>query len=127
RLRQVYALYGKPELVDDYVSKGGHAYRPDLRLAIFKWINKHLKNDTGPATDAAFEPIAGKELRVFPEDRDLPTDAINAKIDETFVPKAEVKLPEEKDFAAWQKGLLKGLREHSFRTLSREIAPLRVK
>src|SRR5262249_49942040 len=39
QLRQVYKLDGKPDLVDDYVSKGGHDYRPDLRLAIFKWIN----------------------------------------------------------------------------------------
>src|SRR5260370_26719791 len=27
------SLYGKPDLVDDYVSKGGHDYRPDLRKA----------------------------------------------------------------------------------------------
>jgi dienelactone hydrolase len=127
RLRQLYGLYGKPELVDDYVSKGGHAYRPDLRVAIFKWINKHVKGDTGPVTDANFKPIPGKDLRVFPEDRDLPADALNARIDETFVPKAEVKLPEAKDFAAWKKSMLKQLRERSFRALPADIAPLKLK
>src|SRR5205807_268800 len=46
KLRKIYKMYGKPELVDEYVSKGGHDYRPDLRIAIFKWINQHTKNDT---------------------------------------------------------------------------------
>ena len=33
RLRKVYKMYDKPNLVDDYVSQGGHDYRPDLRVA----------------------------------------------------------------------------------------------
>ncbi|HZT81086.1 MAG TPA: prolyl oligopeptidase family serine peptidase, partial [Gemmataceae bacterium] len=95
RLRKLYKMYDRPDLVDEYVSKGGHAYRPDLRIAIFKWINKHIKGDTGPVKDSAeFAPLPGKELRVFPEDRDIPKDAVNGRIDETFVPRAKVKLPE---------------------------------
>ena len=105
RLRRLYKLYDKPDLVDEYVSKGGHDYRPDLRVAVFQWINKHLKNDAGPVKDADFEPIPGADLRVFPEDKDIPADALNGKIDETFVPRAEVKLPKEGEFAAWKKGL----------------------
>ena len=89
RLRQTYKLYDKPDLVDDYVSHGGHAYRPDLRVAVFQWINKHLKNDAGPVNDAAFEAIPGKDLRVFPEDKDIPADALNGKIDETFVARGD--------------------------------------
>src|SRR5213076_2696911 len=65
RLRKVYQMYGKPELVDDYVSVGGHDYRPDLRVAILKWINKHIKGDTGPVKDAEFKLFANQELRVF--------------------------------------------------------------
>jgi hypothetical protein len=126
RLRQVYQMYGKPELVDDYVSKGGHDYRPDLRIAIFKWINKHLKNDRGPVKDADFKELPGKELRVFPEDKDLPTDAINGKIDETFVPLGQVKLPEAVQFDAWKKDLLHRLRERSFRALPDRVPPGKV-
>src|SRR5262249_43937701 len=85
RLREAYKLYGKPELVDDYVSVGGHEYRKDLRVAIFKWINKHVKGDTGPVSDATDKPLPGRELRVFPQDSDLPKDSINHKIDETFI------------------------------------------
>jgi dienelactone hydrolase len=116
RLRKLYKMYDKSELVDEHVSVGGHDYRPDLRVAIFKWINKHLENETGSVKDSAeFKPLDGKELRVFPEDKDVPADALNGKIDETFVPRALVKLPEEGKFAEWKKGLLKELRDKSFR------------
>jgi cephalosporin-C deacetylase-like acetyl esterase len=121
RLRELYKLYDKPELVDDYVSKGGHAYRPDLRIAVFQWLNKHLKHDTNPVKDADFKPIEGQDLRVFPEDKDLPADALNNKIDETFVPRATVQLLTEKDFAEWKKGMIRQLRERSFRSFPDRI------
>jgi cephalosporin-C deacetylase-like acetyl esterase len=125
RLRQLYKMYGKPKLVDDYVSKGGHAYRPDLRVAAFKWINKHIKNDNGPVKDADFKPFPGKELRVFPEDKDIPKEAVNGKIDEMFVPKASLKLPEAGKFEEWKKGLLKELKAKSFRNLPEKVPPAR--
>jgi cephalosporin-C deacetylase-like acetyl esterase len=121
RLRKVYEMYGKPKLVDDYVSKGGHDYRSDLRLAIFKWINRHVKGDTAPVKDVDSKPLPGKELRVFPADKDIPKDALNGKIDETFVPKAAVKLPVKGKFEEWKKGLMKELREKSFRTFPDRI------
>src|SRR5205823_7469318 len=66
KLRKLYMMYGKEKLVDEYVSVGGHAYRPDLRVAVFKFLNKHLKNDTKSVVkDADFAPIEGKKLRVF--------------------------------------------------------------
>jgi cephalosporin-C deacetylase-like acetyl esterase len=124
RLRPLYQMYGKPELLDEFVSKGpagAHEYRADSRVAIFKWINKHIKKDTGPVQDAKFEFIPEEQLRVFPEDKDLPTDAINARIDETFVPTARVKLPDVGNFAEWQSGLLNDLRAKSFRTFPKRI------
>jgi cephalosporin-C deacetylase-like acetyl esterase len=121
RLRQLYKMYDKPELVDDYVSAGGHDYRPDLRVAIFKWINKHLKNDTGPVKDAEFKLFPNEQLRVFAEDKDVPTDAINGKIDETFVPRSAVVLPEAGKFEEWKQGIIKQLREKSFRAFPERI------
>ncbi len=115
RLRQAYKMYEKPDLVDEHVSQGGHDYRPDLRIAIFKWMNKYLKNETGEVKDADFKPLAGKELRVFAEDADLPKDSVNGKIDELFVPSAKVTLPEEGKFDAWKKLVMKELREKCFR------------
>jgi cyanophycinase len=116
KLRQVYKMYDKPDLVDEHVSKGGHDYRPHLRLAIFKWFNVHLKKDKSAIKDADDPPLPGKELRVFPEDKDLPKDALNAKVDEVFVARADVRLPEEKEFAQWKTGLMNRLRQRSFRT-----------
>jgi cyanophycinase len=121
RLRKLYEMYGKSDLVDEYVSKGGHDYRPDLRVAIFKWINKHLKGDNGPVKDADDKPLPGKQLRVFPEDSDLPKDSINAKVDELFIPRARVAVPEAAGFATWKAELLKKLRAQSFRAFPERL------
>jgi dienelactone hydrolase len=119
KLNKIYGMYGKPGDVEEYVSKGGHAYRPDLRIAIFKFFNKHLKGDvTTPVEDCAkYTPLKGRELRVFPEDEDLPKDAINGRIDETFVPMAKVKLPEAGKFEEWRKEMISKLRKKPFHSL----------
>jgi dienelactone hydrolase len=101
RLRKCYALFGAKEKVDEHVSKGGHDYRPDLRLAVFGFFHKHLKGDNSAIKDADFPAIEGKALRAFPEDKDIPKDAINATADETFVPVAKVELPNGGDFWEW--------------------------
>jgi cephalosporin-C deacetylase-like acetyl esterase len=121
RLRKLYGLYGKPGLVDEYVSHGGHAYRPDLRIAAFKWLNKYVKGDSGPVEDTRYKLLPARSLRVFPEDSDIPKDVLNGKIDEVFVPKAVLKLPAPEQFAAWKAKLLAELRGHSFRTLPRQV------
>ncbi len=121
RLRRLYGFYGKADSLDEYVSTGGHGYRPDLRVAVFRWLNKHLKNDDGPVKDADFEKIAGAELRVFPEDKDFPADALNGRIDETFVPRADVKPPKEGEFSAWKKRLMLELRERPFNAFPERI------
>jgi dienelactone hydrolase len=122
KLRKLYKMYGKDDLVDEYVSEGGHAYRPDLRVAIFKFINKHIKNDTStPVKDAEFKELPGSMLRVFPTDEDLPKDRINEKVDETFIRLAKVKLPEAGKYQEWREGLLKKLKEKSFRPIPETI------
>jgi dienelactone hydrolase len=122
RLRRLYGLYGVPDRVDDHVSHGGHDYRPDLRIAVFSWLNRHLKNDGGPVSDATDPPIDGKRLRVFPEDKDLPADALNARIDERFVPKARVDPPSSaSEFAGWKQRLVHALRARSFRGLPERV------
>ena len=125
RMRSCYDMLGKKDLVAEHVSPGGHDYRPDLRLAIFGFLNKHLKGDTTAIKDADFPKIDGKELRVFKEDADLPKDQINDRADELFVPMADVKLPAKKeDFAAWKARLVKQLREKSFRALPADLPAL---
>lgn len=123
KLRKLYGMYDQPKLVDEYVSSGGHDYRPDLRVAIFKFINKHLKGDTTSKVEdsAKYEPIEGRKLRVFPTDADLPKDAINQRIDELFIPPAKVALPEKGKFDEWKKEMIAKLRVQSFRPFPQRI------
>jgi len=86
KLRSLYKMYGKPELVDDYVSVGATRIGPICASPASSSSNKHLKGDANtPVKDVDFKPIDGKRLRVFPTDDDVPKDAINARVDETFV------------------------------------------
>jgi hypothetical protein len=122
RLRQIYKAYDKAALVDEHVSEGGHDYRPDLRVAIFAFINKHLKGDKSEVKDVDDKPLAGKELRVFPEDSDLPKDSINDRIDDSFIKPAKVDLPTEKTYVEWKTTLMDKLRKMSFRSFPERLS-----
>jgi dienelactone hydrolase len=124
RLERLYSLFGAGDLVDSVVSIGGHAYRRDIRQAAFRFLNTHLKNDPRPVLDSEVDlvtgpreeihPIPPEQLRVFPRDEDVPTDALNARIDQEFVPLAKVELPKEGQFEEWKAGLLAKLRRLTF-------------
>jgi dienelactone hydrolase len=134
RLERVYSLYGASDMVDAVVSIGGHAYRQDLRQAIYRSINVHLKNDPRTVTDGEVDlvtgdrgnrrhPIEPERLRVFPEDSDLPQDELNTTIDEHFVPMAEVPPPSDGELEAWKAALTAELRRVAFRSLPDRIPP----
>ncbi len=125
KLTKIYEMYAKPQdkrsvlggLVEEYISPGGHDYRPDLRVAVFRFFNKHLKGDTAAKVEdcARYTPLKGRDLRVFPEDADVPKDALNGRIDETFIPAGKVTLPGRGKFAQWKKEMIAKLRDKSFR------------
>ncbi len=126
RLERLYSLYGASDRVDAVVSIGGHDYRQDIRQAVFRFINMHLKNDPRIVTDSEVDlvtrprgsvhhPIEPEKLRVFPRDSDLPADEINTTIDRHFVPLAKVPAPSDGEFAGWKTALLAELRRVSFR------------
>jgi dienelactone hydrolase len=125
KLRDCYKLHGKPNLVEEYVSVGGHDYRPDLRAALFQFFNRHLKGDpTAKVEDSAkYKELPGKALRVFPTDADVPKDQLNTRIDEFFVPRANVVLPEKGKFAVWKVQRLKEIRETTFHSFPSKIPP----
>jgi len=113
RLRRLYEMLGQAERVDCFVDKGGHRDTPALRLAAYRWINRHLKDDDGEVTEPKLERIKGEELRVFPDE--LPADERNTKIDESFVPVARPKLPEDADgLRTFREKLLGDLRRRCF-------------
>ncbi|HUU90721.1 MAG TPA: prolyl oligopeptidase family serine peptidase [Phycisphaerae bacterium] len=137
RLERVYSLYGAGDLVDAFVSIGGHAYREDIRRAAYRFINMHLKGDARPVTDSEVDLVTGsgknqqypiplEKLRVFPEDSDLPQDELNTAIDRQFVPVAQVEPPKEGTFEPWRSGLLEELRRVVFRCFPERIPPARL-
>jgi dienelactone hydrolase len=132
RLEQVYSLHGAGDFVDSVVSIGGHAYRQDIRQAVYRFINIHLKNDpsvvndseadlvTGPRNNQ-LHPIEPDRLRVFPDDSDIPGDELNTTIDEHFVPTARVEPPQKGKYDAWKAAILAELRRVTFRYFPERI------
>ncbi len=118
RLAKLYNWYEKKpgELFDIGVTPGGHADNVELRLMAYRWISKHLKGDDSEVAEPPLPPFEGKQLRVFPEDTDLPKDSLNAKIDESFVELATPTTPRNKDeYSAWSKRLRGDLLNRVFR------------
>ena len=99
RLADAYRWYEKKpgELFDIGVTPGGHSDNVELRLMAYRWINKQLKNDNSEVSEPSLPTIEGKDLRVFPEDSDLPADRINGRIDESFVPIATPQTPDGRE------------------------------
>src|SRR5204863_4692803 len=57
RLERLYSLYGEGDKFDSVVSVGGHAYRKDIRQAVYRFINTHLKGDSRPITDSEIDVV----------------------------------------------------------------------
>ncbi|MCS7015400.1 MAG: prolyl oligopeptidase family serine peptidase [Gemmatales bacterium] len=117
KMHQFYGLfYPQPQSYFEFgVVPGPHQDHPELRLLAYRWINRHLKKDPRPVQEPEVPLFPGKELRVFPEDSDIPADARNRRIDETFVPRAQVHAPEKsEDWPKWHAQLLDQLRERVF-------------
>ena len=134
RLKRWYGMLGQGDKVGAVVSVGEHAYRQDIRQAADHFINIQLKNDTTAVTDSEQDlvkedgdektyPIDFKDLCVFPDGQNMPTDAINATIDEHFVPMAKVEPPAPGQFDIWKKHLLTELLRVSFRAFPERIEP----
>lgn len=117
RLERLYSLYDRDvaKRFDVGVVPGGHADGVELRLMAYRWINRHLKNDNSEVREPQLPVIPGKDLRVFPEDTDLPADALNGRIDELFVPCRRPGLPQSpEDFRRLREDLLDVLEEKIF-------------
>jgi dienelactone hydrolase len=135
RLERIYSLFGAGDVVDSVVSIGEHAYRRDIRQGVYRFFNTQFKSDPRPVLDSEVDlvsgggepvhPILPEELRVFPADTDLPSDALNQRIDLEFVPRARVEAPGAGGFAGWQRQLLSQLREQTFHHFPVRIPPAR--
>ena len=95
--RQIYDI--QTELVDEYVSHGGHA-RVDLSRC--RWINTHLKHEKPPQDTGGSHSTPSS---YFSRTTSLPGDAINSVVDEVFV-RSNVALPQS-GVAGWKNDLVK--------------------
>lgn len=134
-LKAWYARLGKPENFQSLVSPGGHSDRPDIRSAVFGFINSHLKSDSRPVTDTVEDfPSQGGEdafviplgdLRVF-KDGEQPKDEINSRIDRLLVPVATPAPPQQAQVEGWKRELLGKLRKVTFHSLPGVLPAARI-
>jgi dienelactone hydrolase len=135
RLERLYSLFGAGDVVDSLVSIGDHAYRQDIRRAAYRFLNMHLKNEPRSILDSEVDlvtggadpvhPISPEQLRVFPQDSDLPKDALNARIDRDFVPVAKPEWPQETAFESWKNERLEKLRHLTFHHFPQRVPSAR--
>lgn len=118
QVRDVYEALGAEEELGLVITVGEHADTQQLRVPVFSWFNRHLK-DEDPLIDQPAEPLLDEaELRVFDE---LPDDEIVTTIHDTFVPTADIETPE--DASAWEAqrdGFIEQLKTNTFRNWPEE-------
>lgn len=80
-LKQIYALYGKPENVAARTwPEFDHNYNQPAREMMYGWFNKHLKlGKPEPIVESDFRPVPPKELSVFDAEHPRPADSVNAE------------------------------------------------
>jgi dienelactone hydrolase len=83
KVRRLYQLHKANDKLGLILAPGGHDETPELQLAVLRWFNRHLKGEEKPIEMAVKKFFTPEQLRVFAE---LPTDAINTNIADTFVP-----------------------------------------
>jgi len=107
KVRNIYRLYGAEKNLGLNITEGPHKDTQELRIHAFVWFNRFLKDDSSLIDKPAVKFFEPEQLRVFKE---LPSDQINTKIHESFVPKNQ----EPVENHTQQQELLKTLREKSF-------------
>ncbi|HVT27213.1 MAG TPA: acetylxylan esterase [Lacipirellulaceae bacterium] len=98
KVRHLYELVGKGSDVALQMAAGPHEDLQVLQLYALQWFNQHLKGEDPLIESAAKDFFKPEELKVFDK---LPTDEINTRIQETFVPQAAAPKPPASK-AAWQ-------------------------
>ena len=127
KVRRIYKLYGAEKNLGLQITEGPHKDTQELRIHAFVWFNRFLKGEDPQISDAAVPLFEPQQLRVFAE---LPSDQINTRIQETFVPQAsQCMMPQSKEhWTAMRDGWMKALREKVFRGWpnDEEAGPLQV-
>jgi len=122
KARRIYELHGQGGHIGLQISEGGHKDIQELQIAAFHWFNRFLKKQDPQITTIAEPKFEKAQLRVFKE---LPSDELNTKIDESFTQLARLPSPEQIDLSAQATAAYRGiLREKSFRGWPQESPAL---
>jgi dienelactone hydrolase len=126
KVRRVYRLYGAEASLGLLITEGPHKDTQELQVPAFRWLNRFLKDDQSLIEKAAVPLFEPEQLKVFAE---LPADAINKSIQESFVPPAsEPTVPSSaEEWARLRDGWMNALREKCFAGWPSEPGPLDVK
>lgn len=88
--REVFQHEKVPASLGLQITEGGHNDTQELRIHAMVWFDRFLKKEDRVITTPALKCLQPQELKVF---ETLPTDEINTKIQESFVPVATVPVP----------------------------------
>ncbi len=112
KLRRLYDLHGAADRLGLLITEGPHKDTQDLQVPAFRWFHRWLRGDDGPALGTAEKLLEPEQLRVLAA---LPEDQRNTRIHETFVPKAELRVPADAaELDRWSQQWRRSLRTKSF-------------
>lgn len=86
QVRHIYRLHGAEDQLGLQITEGPHADTQELHIHAFRWFNRFLRGDQDMIEKTAVRFFTPEQLRVFDT---LPTQEINTRIDQLFVPLAE--------------------------------------
>lgn len=87
QVARIYDLYDAEDNLGLLITEGPHKDTQDLRVPVFRWFNRFLKEDDAAISMPAKKFFSPSQLKVFEE---LPEDERTSNIHETFVPVAKL-------------------------------------
>lgn len=125
QVEEIYSLYNAEDQFGLVITPGPHADSQPLRIPVFHFFNRHLKNQEELIATPAEKLFDRTELKVFDE---LPEQSLNAVIHESFVPKAAPSLPSsEKEWNGMSQQWRRALDEEVFRAWPDSAESLKLK
>lgn len=121
QVRHIYRLYNADDKLGLQITEGPHEDTQELHIHAFRWFNRFFRNDKSMITKTAEKFFQPEQLRVFALN---PSDEVNTRIDESFVPLAAAASDEDilhdrdnilRDQEFWFAGRVAQLRDRCFR------------
>ena len=121
KVRDIYELLGRGTNFGLVITPGPHKDTQELQVPVMRWFNRYLKGEEPLIENAAVKLFSPQQLKVFDQ---LPGEAVNARIDTTFVVMAQNAVPTSK--SRWEQqrnSWLSALRSRCFAAWPRETVP----